>query len=304
MLDEVQDSFACFGSTCAVLVSGPGAQRTARAAVELARARLLDWHDRFSRFEPGSEISRLNADPRRTVPVTWEMARIAAAIVEAARYSGGLVDATLLAEIGAAGYTADLPAGIGLTAALAQAPERRPGRAHPAARWRQIEVDLEALTVTRPPGCQVDAGGIAKGLFADLLADELASHAAFAVDCAGDLRVGGTAGLRRPVLVASPFEDRTLHRFDCAGGGIATSGIGRRSWLAADGTPAHHLLDPSTGRPAYTGVVQVTALAPTATEAEVRTKAALLAGPQRAAGWLPDGGVIVHDDGRAEIVTP
>jgi len=31
-----------------------------------------------------------------------------------------------------------------------------------------------------------------------------------------------------------------------------------------DARPAHHLLDPRTGRPAYTGVVQATALAPTA----------------------------------------
>jgi len=30
-----------------------------------------------------------------------------------------------------------------------------------------------------------------------------------------------------------------------------------------DGTPAHHLLDPATGLPAYTGIVQATAIAPT-----------------------------------------
>ena len=83
---------------------------------------------------------------------------------------------------------------------------------------------------------------------------------------------------------------------------MATSGIGRRSWLAADGAPAHHLLDPATGRPAYTGLLQVTALAPTALAAEVRAKAALLAGPDGVHGWLPDGGVVVHEDGRHEVV--
>src|SRR3954467_9260833 len=61
--------------------------------------------------------------------------------------------------------------------------------------------------------------------------------------------------------------------------------------------PAHHLLAPATGRPAFTGLVQVTALAPTALEAEIRAKAALLSGPDRARDWLPDGGGLVGGGG-------
>jgi thiamine biosynthesis lipoprotein len=150
-------------------------------------------------------------------------------------------------------------------------------------------------------GVQIDSGGIAKGLFADVLADALAGHDAFAVDCAGDLRLGGTAGRPRPVGVASPFHAGTLHTFELAAGGVATSGIGRRSWLDARGRPAHHILDPATGRPAFTGIVQATALAPTALDAEVRAKAALLSGPEGAAAWLPYGGVIVLDDGSHRV---
>jgi thiamine biosynthesis lipoprotein len=87
-----------------------------------------------------------------------------------------------------------------------------------------------------------------------------------------------------------------------SGGAFATSGIGRRAWLDRDGRPAHHLLDPATGRPAYTGVAQATALAATAREAEMRSKAAVLSGPDRAASWLPHGGVVVLDDGRSVVV--
>src|ERR1019366_3637570 len=61
--------------------------------------------------------------------------------------------------------------------------------------------------------------------------------------------------------------------------------------------PAHHLLDPGTGRPAFTGGVQATALAPTATEAEILAKAAVLSGPERALSWLRQGGVLVFEDG-------
>jgi hypothetical protein len=36
--------------------------------------------------------------------------------------------------------------------------------------------------------------------------------------------------------------------------------------------------------------------------AEVRAKAALLSGPHAAKRWLPEGGVIVYDDGTHEVV--
>jgi thiamine biosynthesis lipoprotein len=84
---------------------------------------------------------------------------------------------------------------------------------------------------------------------------------------------------------------------------VATSGIGRRSWLGPRGRPAHHLLDPATGAPAFTGVVQATALAPTALEAEIRAKAALLSGPAGGERWLAEhGGVLVLDDGSVREV--
>ena len=102
--------------------------------------------------------------------------------------------------------------------------------------------------------------------------------------------------------VTSPFDGRVLHTWRLADAGVATSGIGRRSWLDRRGEPAHHLLDPATGRPAFTGVVQATAVAPTALEAETRAKAAVLGGPGEAARWLPHGGLVVLDDGRAVLV--
>ena len=63
-------------------------------------------------------------------------------------------------------------------------------------------------------------------------------------------------------------------------------GIDRRLWRAPDGSPRHHLLDPSTQQPAWTGLIAATALAPTALEADTLAKAALLSGPDGAARWL------------------
>jgi thiamine biosynthesis lipoprotein len=141
-------------------------------------------------------------------------------------------------------------------------------------------------------------------MFADELAASLGSHRSFAIDCAGDLAFGGAGGISRAVEVESPFDGTVLHRFSLRAGGIATSGIGRRSWLGADGRPAHHLLDPATGLPAFTGIVQATAIAPTATLAEIHAKAAVLSGPERAPGWLPWGGVLVFDEGSHLVIAP
>jgi thiamine biosynthesis lipoprotein len=300
---EAIETFPCFGAPCAVLVIGRGPAGSAREAAMRSKRRLLDWHGQFSRFEPDSELSRLNRDPRETVPVSAVMARFVECALSAAAMTGGLVDPTLVREIERAGYGShfdSLP--VPLAHALALAPPRSPAGPSPAARWREVGVDRAAGTVTRSPGVLLDSGGLVKGMFGDVLATVLGGHASFAVDAAGDVRFGGVEGLLRPIEVASPFDESMLHVFELVHGAVATSGIGKRSWLDQDGRPAHHLLDPATGSPAFTGVVQVTALAPSALEAEARSKAALLSGPAGARAWLSHGGVVVHDDGTFDVI--
>ena len=192
-----------------------------------------------------------------------------------------------------AGWLRRAPGGRRAPTSRRRWPRRRRGRPpqpHLDERWRRIAVDDRRRHISRPPGLRLDIGGIAKGVFADELAGMLEGFDAYAVDCCGDLRVGGRAQVCRPVHVASPFDSSTLHTFPVTDGSVATSGIGRRSWTTDGGRPAHHLLDPRTGAPAFTGIVQATALAPTAAQAEVLAKAAVLSGPARAAEWLTHGG--------------
>ena len=310
MSSEAISRFDCFGGSCAVLVTSAGAGR-APQAVAAARRRLLEWHDQFSRFQETSEISRLNHDPRATVPVSPVMVRLVQAALHAARSSGGLVDPTLLDELEAAGYARSLlasdgPAPLALTDTLSGSPARAPAQPRRQPDWDLVAVDARARTVTRPPGVRLDGGGIAKGLFGDILASALGTHDSFAVDAAGDVRLGGRSGEPRPVHVADPWDDdEVVHTFALRRGAAATSAISRRAWRD-DGTrparPAHHLLDPFTGRPAFTGLIQVTALAPTGVLAETRAKAALLSGPDGAARWLPDGGVIIAEAGPITVI--
>jgi thiamine biosynthesis lipoprotein len=266
---------------------------------------MLAWHEQFSRFSPTSELSRLNGDLRRVVPVSPTMARFVAASIGAAGATGGLVDPTLVDELESAGYRRDLSwDSLPLSRALLLTPGRAVAQPRALAEWAEIEVDRAARTVTRPPGVRIDSGGIFKGLCGDMLAGVLGGHVSFALDAAGDVRFGGASGWRRPVRVTSPFDGSLVHVFELVNGAAATSGIGRRSWLGAGGRPAHHLLDPATGRPAFTGIVQVTALAHTGVEAEMRSKAALLSGPSGAMDWLVHGGLVVLDDGTLQVVGP
>jgi FAD:protein FMN transferase len=297
---EASVVFPCFGGTVAAWLAGEG---DVDRALDEVRGLLEEWHRRFTRFEPTSELSRLNADPSDRVRVSSVLCRFVAAAADAAQMTDGLVDPTLVTEIEAAGYAGDLPASLPLDVSLEIAPPRRPARPNPHRRWRGIAVDRQSRTVTRPPGVELDSGGIAKGFFADILSERLSGFDAFAIDCGGDLRLGGRRGLARTVCVDDPLGRGCIHEFELEAGGVATSGIGRRSWLDPEGRPAHHLLDPSTGRPAFTGILQATALAPTAVEAEALAKAALLSGPDGARDWLRHGGLLVFDDGSHAVLS-
>lgn len=302
MTAEAHRAFDCFGGTATIHIRAASAA-AAEEAADLARERLLDAHRRLSRFSAESELTRLNEDPRWEVPASPLLRALADAVHRAGSHSGGLVDATQVDAIERAGYRHSLEGSrrITLAAALAGRADRAPAHPHPDRLWRTIGIDRANATVLRPPGVKIDSGGIAKGLMADLVVEELRDHPTYAVDCCGDVRLGGTAGMERRILVDDPFGRGPIHELKLRGGAVATSGIGRRCWVDA-GDAAHHILDPSSGEPAFTGIVQATALAPTALLAEVHAKAALLAGPERAGDWLPHGGVVVHDDASVTVV--
>jgi thiamine biosynthesis lipoprotein len=300
---EAQLEFACFGGIASVHARASSEEQGRRLA-ERGRGLLLDAHRRLTRFEPGSELSRLNRDPRTEVPASPLLRRLAAAVRIAGSRSGGLVDATLLDAIERAGYRSSLQTAEvrPLTRAELAAQHQAPARANGAAAWSAVRVDAAAGTVIRPPGLRIDGGGIAKGLLADLVGEGLADTGAFAVECCGDIRLGGSSGLRRRIRVDDPFGTAPLHEFEISAGAVATSGITRRSWSGSGAGLAHQILDPASGRPAFTGVVQATALAPTALEAEILAKSALLSGPEDGKGWLPFGGVLVPAEGEAEVI--
>jgi thiamine biosynthesis lipoprotein len=304
-MTQVDLSFPCMGSPFRVLAEGP-LDTEPEEAVVMARALLEGMDESLSRFLPGSELSALNRDPRTVVPASTGLRDAVRAALWAASRSGGLSDPTMVEALVRAGYgssRAGMPPSA-VDEVLAVAPTRQPARPDPVRRWQSVVVDDERGAIQRPSGVKLDLGGSAKGFGADRAASLLAGQARYAVDCAGDIRVGGLAALARPfeVLVEHPFDERSAARLILTGGAVATSGISRRAWIT-DGAASNHLLDPSTGAPAWTGLVQTTALAPTTLQAETLAKTAYLAGPRAARGLLAEhGGILVDEAGQVEIV--
>jgi thiamine biosynthesis lipoprotein len=311
MTRELDYTFHAMGSEVRLLIGqrlAPSAPEPL-AAADRERAFVFDFAHRLSRFAPDSELTALNRDPRRVVPASGLLRTAVRAGVWAAKHSGGLVDPTLARAIERTGYRASLdgvePAS--LVDALAGAPARAPARPDPSSRWREVTVDDEAGVITRARGVMLDTGGTGKGLCADAVAHRLGGYTRFVVDCGGDIAVGGVGAQLEPyeIAVEHPLTRGPVGMLLVARGGVATSGLNVRIWRDRQGGFAHHLLDPSTGAPAWTGLIGVTALGASALEAETLSKMALLLGPEGARAVLADtGGVIVHDSGEVESVGP
>jgi thiamine biosynthesis lipoprotein len=264
----------------------------ADADLEPAEALVHALEQRWSRFLPDSELSRLNAaaGPAVVSPQTYEVLALA---VDAWRRTAGRFDPTVLAALAGLGYdrSFELVAAVG---DVAPRPAPVPG-------CQDVVLDDDLRLVVRPPGVTFDLGGIAKGHTADLVVDALlaagATHAL--ADLGGDIRVtGGRAWL---IAVADPHHpDRVLATLGLVGGAVATTSRTRRAWTTVDGARHHHVIDPATARAVDRGLAAVTVVAGSAAEAEVLAKAAFVAGPTDAGDLLTaEGatGLLVLDDG-------
>lgn len=264
------ERFAVMGTHAEVQVVG-GAPTVARQA----RARLDALEMRWSRFRTGSDVTALNRCAGSSVPVAHETLLLLERAVAGARATDGRYDPTVGGALISHGYDRTFTEVAGHAIDLTPEPVID-------ASWPLIEVDRVAGTACIPEGSVFDPGGIGKGLAADLVVQELADQAAgLLVNVGGDLRMTGLAPDPSGwvVSVDDPFRDgHELARLAVPAGAVATSSNLARRWTTATG-PAHHIIDPRTGRPAATGTAAVTVVAAEAWWAEVFATSLFLQGP-------------------------
>jgi thiamine biosynthesis lipoprotein len=230
--------------------------------VGLVRALFEERDARFSRFRPSSELSRVNALPLGLTLVSEEFASMLHLSLDAARATDALVTPAVGSAIVAAGYDRDfvlLPRDVGAVVSAA------------VPSWHSIS--LHGGGLLRTETVQLDLNGVVKGKTVDD-ALELAGG--------GWVAAGGDVAAVEPVVVGLPGGG-TIALHD---GGLATSSVAKRRWLAA-GVPQNHLIDPRTGRPTTSPWRDVTVAASTCLIADVAAKAALLLG-RRGPAWLDE----------------
>lgn len=289
-------SFPAMGTEVHTIVFGGD-----RALTDLAAARIKELENRWTRFRPDSEISRLNQHAGEPVIVSPPTYLLIQRCLQAFTFTAGAFDPTMHDEIAAAGYDRSFDL---LDRTSAKPAGARLGVRRSPAGW--IRLDASLRSVVLPAGCAVDAGGLGKGLAADLVAQELISHGATGVciNIGGDLRLMGRPGdeLDWYVDVASPYGGPPVATLALDRGAVATTSPLRRQW-GNETDPQHHLLDPATGQPARRQLSSVTVVALEGWRAEALAKAAFLAGRRALIAIRRAGatGLIVDEYGQAHF---
>ena len=259
------DAFRAMNTDIDIEIAAPTRPHAAFISIRLL---FEEQEQRFSRFRDSSLLSQLN----RGEAVTNEMFAVACGMaIEACDFTAGLFNPMVLSALVEAGYDRTFE-------------EVRGGapRAQPVPHPRDCLV-IRENTVTLANG-QLDLGGIVKGWTADLAVEAFAAeYDGVLVNAGGDVRSAGSDSEGNPwqLAIERPGGGQPLWAGPVLGG-CATSTTLRRQWNTASGTSAHHLIDPRTGLPSVSPLVQVTAWAPQAWRSEVWAKAVLIGGDEAA----------------------
>lgn len=255
------------GGRLAVHLDAGNRAEEARLTGPRLAARIERWASRITRHAETSDLIRLNSDPATEVAVGPTLVAAIRAGIFASDASEGFADITLL--------NARLAAeGIGEGAGASRLGE-----------WQLLPGRRGAAVVMRPAGLRFDLGGVGKGWIADRALGMLDSWPSALVDADGDLAMRCAPGQCWEIGIEDPRTglNMAVLRLTAPHGGmpvrwgVATSGISVHRWTVG-GVATHHLIDPRTGHPAETDIVQATVVAESALRAEALAKAAVIAG--------------------------
>ena len=249
----------------------------AEEALDAAEAEIRRLDALLSTGSPDSEVSRLNRDGG------GELSEDTLALVKAAlaayEDTGGAFDITVLPLMELWGFPSGalhVPSDEELAQALAVTGSGR--------------LSLGGNILSLEPGTEIDLGGIAKGYASARLMDLFRSfgveHAIVSlggnVQCLGAKPDGSLwrCGIRHPEAEKADELAGILTVRDTA---VITSGPYERKLTDPDtGQAYHHILDPSTGRPADTGLASVTIVSADGALADALSTACFVMGPEKA----------------------
>jgi thiamine biosynthesis lipoprotein len=264
--------FPLWGGTAVVAV-------TERAGLTAALAQVKRTVAAFdlacSSFREDSELALVNASNGEPVVVSETLLGAVREGLRAARLSDGAVDPTV---------------GQALVAhRINPALDGRRLRIEPVPGYAVVKLDEARRSVTVPSGVRLDLGATAKALAADIAAAAAAAAAGCGalVGLCGDIAVAGSPppeGWKIRVTDDHRRGEAPGQTVAIDSGGLATSSVTvRRSSAGSDAI--HHLIDPSTGRPATGPWRTVSVTAGSCLDANTASTAAIVLGTA-APDWL------------------
>lgn len=246
-----------------------------RQVLEEAFGKCEYYEKTLSRFEPESDVSRINRAGGKPVTVSDDTVNVLRLALSYHELSGGAFDPSLGAV--SARWKQSL------------AEDRIPGTREarellPKGNFSETRICGNEVTV--PAGLELDLGGIAKGYIEDRVADELrrAGVQNALLNFGGNiLAIGGhprgdawRIGLKKPFGSEKDFWAVAA----CRDGAISTSGTYERGKTIGNAR-VHHILDPETGFPVDNKIVAVSVFARTAAEADALSTAFFVSGPEK-----------------------
>jgi thiamine biosynthesis lipoprotein len=236
----------------------------ADAAIDRAFGWFRDIEARCTKFHEGSEVRRICARvgvATPASPIVFEAVRFALAVAED---TGGAFDPTTANSAPEGGQAADAASGF------SESP-----------RYRDVEIDADAGTITLHRPLTIDLGAVAKGLAVDAAARELRPFRDFGIDAGGDLYLGGRNpdGDRWTIGIRHPREDGAiLDRLRITDAAVCTSGDYERPGHIVDPRTRPRAPGPTTDSPLTDSPISVTVVAPGAMLADALGTAAFVLG--------------------------
>ena len=221
----------------------------AEAALERAQNRIRELESLWSVTEEHSEIYAANHSGGNPVAVSKDTAELVRYALDMAERTNGALEPTLYPVLTAWGFTTDrfqIPAREELDRLLE--------------RVDYTKVSLQGTTLTVPDGMQLDLGAVGKGYAADEAAAVLRENGVESalLDFGGNILTIGTKpdGTSWRVGVRDPDSEGNLGVLELNGQGVSVSGGYEKYFVGEDGERYWHILDPATGAPARSGLVQ------------------------------------------------
>ena len=255
--DEAQESIQVLAMDTAMLITTYG-QRSVPAAYACEDV-IRDLEAKFSRTDPDSEVSRLNAAGGKPTEVGEDLGLLIQIANTYHKWTDGALDISIAPVISAWGFTEDsfhVPSQAELEELL-----RLKGRP-------QFTTPGVVTSVTLSSGQSIDLGAIAKGYAADKIVEVFREYEVPRglaqlggnVLAYGD-RPGGTpwrVGIQDP---AKPDDKNAFAGVLNLTDAFAVTSGGYQRYFEEGGKRYHHIIDPATGHPADSGLTSVTVAA-------------------------------------------